>query len=115
MSILITRRASGAMRLQSEVHRAPAPELRGFSPFSRSQFKFTLRLTDPVNSMFPFEETAPIFHEFQQKVLNFIFSQGFSQTACVYPNSKIAYLANAILHNPSKLHVKTRQNAISDQ
>jgi hypothetical protein len=110
---LTTRRASGAMRLQSEVHRAPAPELSGFSPFPRSKFKFTLRSTVPVNSTFPFEETAPIFHEFDKKVLKFMFSQDFLKTARVHPDFARKYLANALSLNPSKLHVKTRRYAIS--
>ena len=110
---LTTRRASGAMRLQSEVHRAPAPELNGFSPFPRSKFKFTLRSTVPVNSTFPSVETAPIFHEFDKKVLKFMFSQDFLKTARVHPDSARKYLANALSLNHSKLHVKTRRNAIS--
>ena len=101
------------MSMGSQVHRAAAPELRWFSAFPRFQFNITLMPTAHVNSMLPSVETAPIFHEFDQKVLKFMFSQDFLETACVHPDSARKYLANAFSLNPSKLHVKTRQNAIS--
>jgi hypothetical protein len=69
--------------------------------------------TARFNSMLPSVETAPIFHEFDKRVLKFMFSQDFLKTARVHPDSARKYLANALSLKPSKLHVKTRRFAIS--